>query len=50
MAEKVILSKLKEHPGIVTLYYTFHDAENLYYVEEFCGGGELLKKINLFGG
>jgi serine/threonine protein kinase len=50
LAEKVILTKLRDHPGIVTLYYTFHDESNLYYVEEFCSGGELLKKIILFGG
>jgi serine/threonine protein kinase len=50
MAEKVILTELREHPGIVTLYTTFKDEENLYYVEEYCSGGELLKKISIFEG
>lgn len=28
----------KHHPGIIKLYYTFHDEENLYFVLDFAPG------------
>jgi serine/threonine protein kinase len=40
MNEKQILERL-HHPGILKLYSTFHDPINIYYVLEFCSGGDL---------
>lgn len=37
------------HPGIVKLYYTFHDAENLYFALDFAPGGELLSLLHKSG-
>ncbi|CCD26276.1 protein kinase PKH3 NDAI_0H01020 [Naumovozyma dairenensis CBS 421] len=34
------------HPGIVKLYYTFHDEENLYFVLDYAPGGELLSLLH----
>lgn len=34
------------HPGIVKLYYTFHDEENLYFVLDCAPGGELLALLH----
>lgn len=42
LAEKNLLGALAGCPGIVHLAYTFQDEDQLYYVQEFCGGGELL--------
>ncbi|AEY98061.1 FAFR377Cp [Eremothecium gossypii FDAG1] len=33
------------HPGIIKLYYTFHDQENLYFVMDLAPGGELLQLL-----
>ena len=36
---------------IVTLYYTFHDDENLYMIMEYCSGGDmmgLLIRLDIF--
>lgn len=40
--EKDTLNRLTEHPGVVRLYYTFQDERSLYFVLDFCKGGELL--------
>ena len=40
--EKDTLNRLTDHPGIVRLYYTFQDERSLYFVLDFCKGGELL--------
>ena len=37
------------HPGIVKLYYTFHDEQNLYFVLDFASGGELLSLLHKYG-
>lgn len=37
------------HPGIVKLYYTFHDEENLYFVLDYASGGELLSLLHKMG-
>lgn len=37
------------HPGIIKLYYTFHDSENLYFVLDFAPGGELLQLLQTQG-
>ncbi|QLG72848.1 hypothetical protein HG535_0D05570 [Zygotorulaspora mrakii] len=37
------------HPGIVRLYYTFHDEENLYFVLDYASGGELLQLLHKMG-
>ncbi|CCF60605.1 hypothetical protein KAFR_0K02490 [Kazachstania africana CBS 2517] len=42
-----LLAKAK-HPGIVKLYYTFHDQENLYFVLDFAAGGELLSLLHKY--
>ncbi|AGO11101.1 AaceriAFR377Cp [[Ashbya] aceris (nom. inval.)] len=34
------------HPGIIKLYYTFHDQENLYFVMDLAPGGELLQLLH----
>lgn len=42
--EKLTLLKLASkmiHPGIVNLYYTFHDTYNLYFVLDYISCGEL---------
>lgn len=40
--EKDTLNRLTDHPGVVRLYYTFQDERSLYFVLDFCKGGELL--------
>ncbi|CAO1627954.1 unnamed protein product [Sympodiomycopsis kandeliae] len=47
--EKEALSLLIRHPGVVTLYWTFQDAESLYFVLELAGKGELLTYIKKLG-
>ncbi|AET39560.1 protein kinase PKH3 Ecym_4523 [Eremothecium cymbalariae DBVPG len=37
------------HPGIIKLYYTFHDLENLYFVLDLAPGGELLQLLRRYG-
>mgnify|MGYP003365515906 CR=1 FL=1 len=37
------------HPGIVKLYYTFHDKDNLYFALDFAAGGELLSLLHKYG-
>jgi 3-phosphoinositide dependent protein kinase-1 len=48
MMEKKILSKL-HHPNIVILYSTFHDATTLYYLLEYCDGGEVWSLLRFNG-
>jgi 3-phosphoinositide dependent protein kinase-1 len=47
--EKNTLNRLTEHPGIVRLYYTFQDEACLYYVIDYCSGGELLGALKRTG-
>ena len=46
MVEKELLSNLK-HAGINKLKYTFQDKANLYFIQEFCEGGEFINFIKL---
>jgi serine/threonine protein kinase len=45
MREKNLLLKLKEHPFIIKLKYTFMDQESLYFVFEHCKHGTLTALI-----
>lgn len=47
--EKNILAKLKNHPGIVRLHFTFQDHDSLYFVLDYCPNGELLGLIKCLG-
>ncbi|KAK7593006.1 hypothetical protein V9T40_007758 [Parthenolecanium corni] len=47
--EKDILFYLSNTPFIVRLYYTFQDAERLYFVLSYAKNGELLPHINKVG-
>lgn len=47
--EKNTLNMLGVHPGIVTLYYTFQDPKNLYFVIDYASNGELLNLIHRLG-
>lgn len=49
--EKDLLNLLARggHPGVVRLFCTFHDTDNLYYVLEFVSGGELLGLVRRMG-
>lgn len=49
MMEKNVLAKLS-HPNIVKLFGTFHDVGSLYYLMEFCDGGELWDSLKLKDG
>jgi serine/threonine protein kinase len=48
MVEKELLSIFK-HNGIVKLKYTFQDKANLYFIQEYCEGGEFINfiKVNI---
>jgi serine/threonine protein kinase len=48
MVEKELLSNIK-HQGVVKLRYTFQDKTNLYFIQEFCEGGEFINfiKVNI---
>ena len=40
-AERDVMT-LADKQWIVTLYYTFQDDENLYMIEEYCSGGDMM--------
>ena len=42
--ERKVLSMVN-HPNIMRLYFSFHDAEHLYMVMDLCSGGELWRLI-----
>lgn len=46
--EKNVLNILRKgnHPGVIKLFYTFHDAENLYFVLSYAINGELLQLLH----
>lgn len=39
------LLKTAKHPFIMTLYYTFQSKNFLYFVMEYCGGGEFFRTL-----
>ena len=47
--EKETLARLDRHPGIIRLYWTFHDERSLYFVLELASHGEILKFIKDYG-
>lgn len=47
--EKETLARLDRHPGIVRLYWTFHDEQSLYFVLELAPNGEILKYLQEYG-
>jgi len=48
LVEKDILHK-SDHPFIVKLRYSFQDHTTLYFVMEYCPGGELFKHLKRKG-
>lgn len=44
--EKNLLLKLRSHPGIIKLHYTFQDTQCLYFVLELCENGDLVSLIS----
>ncbi|WBW75497.1 serine/threonine protein kinase Ksg1 [Schizosaccharomyces osmophilus] len=47
--EKEALYLISKHPGFIRLFYTFQDAQNLYFVFSLARNGELLDYINKLG-
>ncbi|ORX45074.1 Pkinase-domain-containing protein [Hesseltinella vesiculosa] len=46
LAEQEILAT-SNHPFIVTLYHSFQSQDNLYFVMEYCMGGEFFRALQL---
>lgn len=44
--ERELLKKIN-HPGIIKLNKCFQDPKSLYYVVEYCDGGDLITFIKL---
>jgi serine/threonine protein kinase len=44
LTEREILATAN-HPFIVTLYYSFQSQDNLYFVMEYCAGGEFFRTL-----
>ena len=49
MAEQRILATAN-HPFIVSLYHTFQTRDNLYFVTEYCCGGEFFRQLQRMPG
>jgi protein-serine/threonine kinase len=49
MAEQRILATAN-HPFIVSLYHTFQTKDNLYFVTEYCCGGEFFRQLQRMPG
>jgi len=49
LAERNILSKIANHPFIVTMHASFQTKEKLFIVMDFCAGGELFLKLGREG-
>lgn len=49
LAERNILSKLSNHPFIVTMHASFQTREKLFIIMDFCAGGELFLKLGREG-
>jgi len=48
LAEKSVLQKAS-HPFVVRLHYSFQSVSNLYFVMDFCAGGELFTHLKRKG-
>ncbi|KAJ6584605.1 kinase-like domain-containing protein [Mycena capillaripes] len=48
-AERIALIRLRGHPGIVSLYYAFHDEWSLYFVLDYAASGDLQSMISRLG-
>jgi serine/threonine protein kinase len=44
MAEQEILAQAN-HPFILTLHHSFQTKENLYFLTEYCSGGEFFRTL-----
>lgn len=42
---EIEIMRMIDHPNIMRLFTTFEDAQNVYMVTEFCGGGELFDAL-----
>jgi serum/glucocorticoid-regulated kinase 2 len=49
IAEKEILSQMSTCPFLVKLFYSFQNDKKLFFVLEYCAGGELFNLIQLKG-
>ncbi|KAH8925536.1 kinase-like protein, partial [Atractiella rhizophila] len=47
--EKNALTRLHKHPGVVRLFWTFHDVDSLYFVLELASNGEILHHLRSHG-
>lgn len=47
MMERNVMTAVT-HPNVVRLYFTFQDPQHLYFVMDFCRGGDLLGAIRHF--
>lgn len=47
--EREVLLKASDHPFIVRLHYTFQNEKNLYFVLDYCYGGELFNFLQKRG-
>lgn len=45
--ERRLLSRLRGHPNLVELYHAFQDHDSLYYLLEYCPGGEVWQRLQL---
>lgn len=43
--EREILIKTSKHPFVVTMHYAFQNERNLYFVLDYCNGGELFNLL-----
>lgn len=46
--EKHALNRLNNHPGIISLFFTFQDKHHLYFVLDYASNGELLGLIRKY--
>jgi serine/threonine protein kinase len=49
LAERNILSRIANHPFIVTMHASFQTKEKLFIIMDFCAGGELFLKLGREG-
>ena len=49
LAERNILTKIANHPFVVTMHASFQTREKLFIIMDFCAGGELFLKLGREG-